>query len=36
VRAGLAALGAAELAEFERSSGLELLDVWDLERVENL
>jgi len=35
VRAGIAALGPGELEEFERSSGLERLDVWDLERVEN-
>jgi Gamma-glutamyl cyclotransferase, AIG2-like len=36
VRAGIAALGPGELEEFERTSGLERLAVWDLERVENL
>jgi hypothetical protein len=35
VRAGIAALGLGELEEFERSSGLQRLQVWDLERVEN-
>lgn len=35
VRAGVTALGPGELEEFDRSSGLERLTVWDLERVEN-
>jgi hypothetical protein len=35
VRAGVAALAREELEEFERSSELEGLDVWDLERIEN-
>jgi gamma-glutamylcyclotransferase (GGCT)/AIG2-like uncharacterized protein YtfP len=35
VRAGIAALGLGELEKFERSSGLQRLQVWDLERVEN-
>jgi hypothetical protein len=35
VRAGIGALGAEELDEFERISGLESLEVWDLQRVEN-
>ncbi|MDX6705993.1 MAG: hypothetical protein QOI48_1839 [Solirubrobacteraceae bacterium] len=36
VRAAIGALGAGELEEFERSSGLESLAIWDLERIETV